>query len=126
MHLDIEYPVKQCYEWQEHNMIVRVWIMELKEELYNIRLAPVWRKQQECNLRTITKIVKGKCNDTEGQNILARMSEMRPLTLHQKMNFCWDKEQVQNLEERKKWKSVDVSRGVEVHSSQTDKDPLYV
>jgi len=70
--------------------------------------------------------VKGKCNDTEGQNILARMSEMRPLTLHQKMNFCWDKEQVQNLEERKKWKSVDVSRGVEVHSSQTDKDPLYV
>ena len=20
MHLDIEYPVKQCYEWQEHKM----------------------------------------------------------------------------------------------------------
>jgi len=48
--------------------------MELKEELYNIRLALVWRKQQKCNLRTITKILKGKCNDTERQNILARMS----------------------------------------------------
>jgi len=65
--------------------------MELKEEPYNIRLALVWRKQQEYNLRTITKIVKGKCNDTERQTILARMSEMRPLTLQQKMNFCWVK-----------------------------------
>jgi len=83
MHLDTQYPIKQCYEWQEHNMTVKVWIMELKEELYNIRLALVWRKQQECNFRTITKIVKGKFNDTERQNILARMSEMRPLT-HQK------------------------------------------
>ena len=62
--------------------------MELKEEPYNIRLAFVWRKQQEYNLRTIPKIVKGKCNHTERQNILARMSEMRPLTVHQKMNFC--------------------------------------
>ena len=102
MHLDMEYPVKQCYEWQEHNMTVRVWVMELKEELYNIRLALGRRKQQECNLRTTGK---GKCNDTERQNILARMSEMRPLTLHQKMNFCWGKDQVQNLLERKKWKS---------------------
>jgi len=103
--------------------------MELKEELYNIRLALVWRKQQECNLRITTKIVKGKCNDTERQNILAKMSERRSLTLHKKMNFCWGKDQVQNLEERKKWKSVVVSRGVEVHSNQVDEranDPVYV
>jgi len=68
--------------------------------------------------------MKDKCNDTERQNIFARMSDMRPLTLYQKMNFCWGKDQVQNLEERKKWKNVVVSRGVEVHSNQTDKDPL--
>ena len=128
MHLDTEYPVKQCYEWQEHNMTVRVWIMELKQELYNIRLALVWRKQQECNLRTITKIVKGKFNDTERQNILARMSEMRPLT-HQKMNFSWGKDQVQNLEGRKKWKcSCQQGCGSSQQSDRwkTDKDPLYV
>lgn len=52
-------------------------------------------------MRTITKIVKGKCNDSERQNILARMSEMRSLTLHQKMNFCWGKDRVQNLEEKR-------------------------
>ena len=125
MHLDIECPVKQCYEWQEHNMTVRVWTKDLKEELYNIRLAFVWRKQQECNLRTITKTVQGTCDDNDRQNILARLSEMRSLTLHQQMNFCWGKDQVQNLEERRKWKSVVFNKGVGVQSNQM-KDPLYV
>jgi len=41
-------------------MNVRSWAMELKEELYNIGLASVWTKQQECNLRTVTKTVKDK------------------------------------------------------------------
>lgn len=85
MCLDIEDPVKQCYEWLKHNMSVRVWTMELKEELYNTELAFVWRKQQECNLTEITKIVKDRCNDTERQNIVAKMSEKGPLTLHQEM-----------------------------------------
>jgi DNA-binding transcriptional regulator of glucitol operon len=37
--------------------------MGLKEELSNIGLAFVWTKQHEYNFRTITKIVKDKCND---------------------------------------------------------------
>lgn len=109
--------VKQCYEWQEHNMTVRDWTMDLKEELYNIRLALLW-KQQECTLRTITKIVQGTHDDNDRQNILARMSEMRSLTLHQEMNFCWGKDQVQHLEERKKWKSVVFNRGMGVQSDE--------
>jgi len=31
----------------------------------NNGLAFVWRKQQECNLTEITKIMKYKCDDTE-------------------------------------------------------------
>ena len=39
-------------------MGVRSWTMELKDELYNIGLAFVWTKQQECNVTEITKIVR--------------------------------------------------------------------
>jgi hypothetical protein len=53
-YLDIEDLAKQHYEWQESNMSVRSWTTELKDKLYNIRLAFVWRKQQECDLREIT------------------------------------------------------------------------
>jgi hypothetical protein len=70
-------------------MNVRSWAMELKEELYNIGLAFVWTKQQECNLMIIiTKIVKDKRNerDTE-KHILAILSEKSSLTLCGEMNF---------------------------------------
>jgi hypothetical protein len=65
--------------------------MELKEELHNIGLAFVWRKQQECNLREMTKIVKDRCNDSERQNVLAKFSEKSSLTLYREMNFFWGK-----------------------------------
>jgi hypothetical protein len=61
MCLDVEDPAKQCYEWPKSNRNVRSWTMELKEELYNMGLASVLRKQQECNLREITQIVKDRC-----------------------------------------------------------------
>jgi hypothetical protein len=66
--LDIqaEGPLQQWYEWQNSsNMNVRSWATKLKEELYNIGLVFVGTKQQECNLRTITKIVKDNRNDIE-------------------------------------------------------------
>jgi hypothetical protein len=55
--------------------------MELKEQLYNIKLAFVWRKQQECNLSQIVKTVKERCHDTERQNILVEKSVTSSLTL---------------------------------------------
>jgi hypothetical protein len=35
---------------------VKSWAMEVKEELHNIRLAFVWRKQQECNWEEMFKV----------------------------------------------------------------------
>jgi hypothetical protein len=49
--------------------------MELKEELHNIGLAFVWRKQQECSLRELLRLVKDGCNGIERQNILAKFPE---------------------------------------------------
>ena len=49
--------------------------MKLKEELCGPN------KQQECNVREITKIVKDRCSSTQRQNIIA-MSEENSLTLH--------------------------------------------
>ena len=57
MCLDMEEPIKQCYEWQKSNTRVRSWTIELKEQLHT-RLAFM------CILRE-TKIVKNRSNDTE-------------------------------------------------------------
>jgi len=57
------------------------WTMELKEELYNTGLALVWMRQQDCNLREMTKILTDRCNDNERQNILTKLSEKSSLTL---------------------------------------------
>jgi len=56
--------IQQCYKWQKS---VRSWTMDLKEELYNTGLAFEWTKQQQCNLREITKIVRDRCNDNDRQ-----------------------------------------------------------
>jgi len=50
MCLDVEDPVRQRHKWQKMNMGVRSWILELKDELYNIGLTFMWKKQQECNV----------------------------------------------------------------------------
>jgi len=62
-------------------MSVISWTMELKEELYNTGLALVWMRQQDCNLREMTKILTDRCNDNERQNILTKLSEKSSLTL---------------------------------------------
>jgi hypothetical protein len=73
MSLAIADPVTQFYGWQKRNIRVRSWTMELKEELYNTGLAFVWTKQQECDLREITKIVRDRRNNIERQNILEKL-----------------------------------------------------
>jgi hypothetical protein len=73
MCLAIEDPVTQFYGWQKRNIRVISWTMELKEEMYNTGLAFVWTKQQECDLREITKIVRDRCNNIERLNILSKL-----------------------------------------------------
>jgi hypothetical protein len=72
-------------------MGVKIWAMELEEVLINIGLAFVWRKQQNCNLREMLRLVKDRCNDTERQNILAKFLEKSSLTLYRELNFAWGK-----------------------------------
>jgi hypothetical protein len=72
MFSETEEPIKQCYEWQKCNIGVKSSAMEVKEELHNIGLAFVWRKEQKCNLREVLRLVKERCNNTERQNILAK------------------------------------------------------
>ena len=62
-------------------MSVFSWTVELKEELYNTGLAFVWMKQQDCNLREMTNMLKDRCNNIERQNILAKLSKKSSLTL---------------------------------------------
>jgi hypothetical protein len=87
MHSYIEDLAQPHNEWQMSDTSVKSWTMELKEQLFNIKLAFVWRKQQECNLRQIAESVKVRCNCNERQNILAEMSVTSSLTLYQDMNF---------------------------------------
>ena len=59
--------------------------------MYEIGLALAWRKQQECNLREILRLVKERCNDTQRRNILAKFQEKRLLTLYRELNFSLGK-----------------------------------
>lgn len=61
---------------------MRRWAIGLKGELFNIGLAFVWRKQQDCNLRETINIVKAIYNDIGRQSIVPKMSEKCPLTLY--------------------------------------------
>jgi hypothetical protein len=68
-------------------MGVKSWTMELKDEVYSIGLAFMWKKQQECNLRYMIRIMKDTCNDIKKQNSLAQFSEKSSLTLYRELNF---------------------------------------
>jgi hypothetical protein len=84
-------PIKLCYEWQKCNMGIKSLAMEVKEELHNIGLAFVWRKQQECNWKEMLRLVKHRCNDIERENMLAKFPLKSSLTLYRELNFSWGK-----------------------------------
>jgi hypothetical protein len=87
-------------------MGVKRWAMELKEELLAMRFAFVWRKQHECNLRDISRSVKGRCNDTKRQNISAKFLEKSSLTLYRKLNFVYGKKLYIEWCSRKEWSGI--------------------
>ena len=57
MFFETEEPIKQCYEWQKCNMGVKSCAMRVKEEIHNIGLTFLCRKQ-ECNWKEILRLVK--------------------------------------------------------------------
>lgn len=56
--LDIGDLEEQRYQKRKSNISRRSWTMELKEELYNMELAHVLTKKQDCKLTEITKDCK--------------------------------------------------------------------
>jgi hypothetical protein len=81
----------------------------LKEGLNNLGLAFVWRTQQECNLREITKIVEDRFKDNKRQNILRIIQEKSGFD---KVKFIY-----RMFKERNKLDSVVACRGVGVESN---------
>jgi hypothetical protein len=73
------------------NIEVKSWAMELKDELYSIGLAFVWRRQNECNLGDMTRILKETCNDIERQNFLTKFLEKSSLKMYRVLSFLWGK-----------------------------------
>ena len=65
------------------------WNMELKEELRNIGLALVCRKQQKWNLREITKIVIDVM--ILKHEYFSKILRENSLTLYQEIIFPWGK-----------------------------------
>jgi hypothetical protein len=57
----------------------------VKEELEKIRLASIRQNQYEYNNSAIYRVVKGRCNDIERQNLFSRLSEKISLVFYQEM-----------------------------------------
>lgn len=83
MCLGIEHPATRCHGWQKSNMNVRSWALEVTRELYDIRLAFMWRRE-------ITKTINDMCNNIEREEYFSKISGKSSLTLYREMN-CWGK-----------------------------------
>jgi hypothetical protein len=69
------------------------WTKKMKEELESIGLAYIWNCQQEWDIRRLRRIIRGKCNDIERQNLFSIMSEKRSLVFYQEMKQKWGREE---------------------------------
>jgi hypothetical protein len=58
----------------ESRKIVSSRAKELKEEFYSVRTVFVWLNLQERSLINISRLVKGRCNVVERQNLFVKLS----------------------------------------------------
>jgi hypothetical protein len=65
----------------------------VKEELEKIRLGSVWQNQYEYNNSVIYRVVKGRCDDIEKQNLFSRLSEKISLVFYQEMKQEWGRKE---------------------------------
>jgi hypothetical protein len=77
--------VKKCYDWQKDNIKSDSWAKRVKEELEKIGLASIWQNQYEYNNSAMYRVVKGRCDDIERQNLFSRLSEKISLVFYQEM-----------------------------------------
>jgi hypothetical protein len=55
MHMGIEDPVRQCYEWKKGNMRFESWAKAIKQELESVGLAYIWHSQQKRDTNQIKR-----------------------------------------------------------------------
>jgi hypothetical protein len=91
--MDIQDPVRQCYEWQKGDMRFESWTKKMKEESESIGLAYIWHSQQEWGTSRLRRIIRERCNDIERQNLSSIMSEKVSLVFYQEMKQKWGTEQ---------------------------------
>jgi hypothetical protein len=89
----IQDPVRHCYEWQKGNTRFESWTKKMKEESESLGLAYIWHSQQEWGTSRLRRIIRGRCNDIERQNLFLNMSEKMLLVFYQEMKQKWGREE---------------------------------
>jgi hypothetical protein len=69
------------------------WAKKMKEELESIGLAYIWHSQQEWDTSRLRRIIRGRCNDIERQNLFSIMFENMSLVFYQEMKQKWGREE---------------------------------
>jgi hypothetical protein len=85
--------VKEWYGWQKDNIKSDSWAKRVKEELKKIGLASVWQNQYEHNNSAMYRVLKGRYNDIERQNLFSRLCEKISLVFYQEMKQEWGREE---------------------------------
>jgi hypothetical protein len=86
--------VKKYYDWQKDNIKSDGWAKRVKEELEKIGLASIWQNKYEYNNSSaIDRVVKGRCNDIEKQNLFSRLSGKISLVFYQEVKQEWEREE---------------------------------
>jgi hypothetical protein len=63
------------------------------EELESVGLVYIWNSQQEWDTSRLRRIIRGRCNDIERQNLSSIMSEKMSLVFYQEMKQKWGREE---------------------------------
>jgi hypothetical protein len=64
----------------------------VKDELEKNDLASIWQNQYEHNNSVMYRVVKGRCDDIERQNLFSKLSEKISLVFCQEMKQEWGRE----------------------------------
>jgi hypothetical protein len=65
----------------------------VKEKFEKTGLASIWQNQYEHNNSAMYRMVKGRCDDIERQNLFSRLSEKISLVVYQEMKQEWGREE---------------------------------
>jgi hypothetical protein len=85
--------VKKCYDWQKDHIKSDSWAKRVKDELNRSGLSSIWQNHYEHNNSAMYRVVKGRSDDIERQNLFSRLSEKISLVFYQEMKQEWGREE---------------------------------